>query len=147
MKYAVLLLLFVTSASAQDCFLRVWEDRVNQSDNPDAKAMDMCSDWAFDHRNQLAVMDPATVEHGRQIIQWMEAHDIALPCKVRLLAEGLKRQLEAHTIVLTQLFVAPPVALPEPESSAKVDATVEPTAYDSTLQGELLPPPRGADQP
>jgi hypothetical protein len=148
MKVILILLLFITfTAAAHDKFLARWEDRVNQSENPDAKACDMCRDWCWDHKHKLAALDEATLREGEKIATWMENHGYALPAKAQAAYGECRARLfdrELAGRVKGVLYCAPASAAP-----VKVPAsTTVGTDYNQDLGGEWIPPPvHGAREP
>lgn len=154
----IAVLLTSTAASATDRFMHVWEDRVNQSENPDAKAMDMCSDWCWDHRKKLAAMDAVTLQQGFEIKQWMDDHSVPLPSRARAVFEKLcsapAPPQEKHVSKVPQPLTENPLThatgacQSNPTPSSGSGTSVSPDGGYDTFQGTLLPPPvRGADQP
>ena len=76
-----------------DEWINRWESRVNEAENPEAKAIDMVKDWMFDHRGRLKSLDEETIAEGQRIVDWMKGHGIPLPARAQVAYEQVKTAL------------------------------------------------------
>ena len=122
MRNILLLVILTLTANSYACdSMQAWEARVNESDNPDAHARDMMTDWIRDHHSKIEALDACTLAKGEAIMEWMDRHGFTVTAKVceyyREISKRLRASLRARitltenipaTVIKAEIVPAPP---------------------------------------